>query len=106
MLGMRTIRGISRKEYHNIYRCDFDSMEELLQEFERKGWAVCEKGRWHFTASGFLLSNLLIGLMLERQAEYKRSGNPWTDSFDSIVDEVVGEGDEDHGSQGDDREDE
>lgn len=87
MLGMRTTRGISEKEYYRIYRSDFAPLEELLKEFERKGWATCEKERWHFTASGFLVSNLLIGLMLERQAEQKRSGNPWTDSFESIVDE-------------------
>ena len=95
MLGMRTSKGISQKEYYKIYRCDFEPMEELLKEFQRKGWAITAKGRWRFTAAGFLLSNLLIGLMLERQAEHKRSGNPWTDSFDSIVDDdALPEGDE------------
>ncbi len=88
MLGMRTSRGISKKEYHNIYRCDFGPMEELMKDFERKGWAVTARGRWRFTASGFLISNLLIGLMLERQAQLKRSGNPWTDSIDPIVGET------------------
>lgn len=82
MLGMRTTRGISDKEYHNVYRSDFEPLEELLQEYERKGWAKNENGRWRFTPSGFLLSNLLIGLMLERQAEYKHSGNPWVDSME------------------------
>ena len=82
MLGMRTVRGISPKEYHNLYRSDFAPLEELLQEYERKGWCVNETGRWHFTPSGFLLSNLLIGLMLDKQAEYKHSGNPWVDSMD------------------------
>ena len=28
MLGMRTVRGISPKEYHNIYRSDFTPLEE------------------------------------------------------------------------------
>ena len=82
MLGMRTVRGISAKEYHTLYRSDFAPLEELLQEYDRKGWAVNEKGRWHFTPSGFLLSNLLIGLMLEKQGEYKHSGNPWVDSME------------------------
>ena len=82
MLGMRTVRGISPKEYHNRYRSDFAPLEELLREYERKGWAVYDTGRWHFTPSGFLLSNLLIGLMLDKQAEYKHSGNPWVDSMD------------------------
>ena len=95
MLGMRTSKGISQKEYHKIYKCDFEPMEELLREFEKKGWAVSAKGRWRFTAAGFLLSNLLIGLMLEKQAELKRSGNPWTDRAESVVgDTQLPEGEE------------
>lgn len=82
MLGMRTVRGISAKEYHNRYRSDFLPLEELLNAFQRRGWAVREDERWHFTPAGFLLSNPLIGLMLEKQGEYKLSGNPWMDSRD------------------------
>ncbi|MBE6914410.1 MAG: radical SAM family heme chaperone HemW [Ruminococcaceae bacterium] len=88
MLGMRTVRGISPKEYHSIYRSDFAPLEELLQEYSRKGWAVNESGRWHFTPSGFLLSNLLIGLMLDKQGEYKLSGNPWVDSMDMFIEQT------------------
>ena len=82
MLGMRTTRGISAKEYHNIYRSDFAPLETLLEEFRRKGWAELENGRWRFTPPGFLLSNLLIGLLLDKQGEYKLFGNPWIDSMD------------------------
>ena len=89
MLGMRTVRGISEKEYHNLYRSNFEPIEELLQEYKRKGWAIREEsGRWHFTASGFLLSNLLIGLLLDKQAEYKLSGNPWVDSMDMFLEKT------------------
>lgn len=88
MLGMRTVRGISPKEYHSIYRSDFAPLEELLREYERKGWAVNSTGRWHFTPAGFLLSNLLIGLMLDKQAEYKHSGNPWVDSMDMFLEQT------------------
>ena len=88
MLGMRTVRGISEKEYHNLYRSDFKPIEELLKEYEFKGWAVSENGRWHFTPSGFLLSNLLIGLMLERQGEYKMMGNPWVDTADMFTEKT------------------
>ena len=95
MLGMRTVRGISEREYHRIYRSDFAPLEELLNEYQRKGWAVMENGRWHFTPSGFLLSNLLIGLMLDKQAEYKLSGNPWVDSMDLFLEQAeLPEGDE------------
>lgn len=95
MLGLRTVRGISAKEYHNIYRSDFTPLEELLLEYQRKGWAVCEGERWHFTPSGFLLSNLLIGLLLDKQGEFKHSGNPWVDSMDMFAAETeLPEGDE------------
>ena len=95
MLGMRTVRGISEREYHRIYRSDFAPLEELLNEYQRKGWAVMENGRWLFTPSGFLLSNLLIGLMLDKQAEYKLSGNPWVDSMDLFLEQAeLPEGDE------------
>ena len=88
MLGMRTVRGISPKEYHSIYRSDFTPLQELLETYERKGWAVQENGRWHFTPSGFLLSNLLIRLMLDKQGEYKLSGNPWVDSMDMFLEQT------------------
>ncbi len=77
MLGMRMNRGISGEEYHNIYRSGFDAIERILKGFEKHGWAKYQDGRWSFTSSGFLLSNLLIGALLEAQAEYKLSGNPW-----------------------------
>ena len=38
-----------------------------LSEYEQKGWAVCTGRRWHFTPEGFLLSNRLIGELLELQ---------------------------------------
>ena len=88
MLGMRTVRGISAQEYHNLYRSDFAPLEELLDEYRRKGWAVEENGRGHFTPSGFLLSNLLIGLLLDKQGEYKLFGNPWVDSMDLFAEKA------------------
>ena len=34
-------------------------------------------GRWRFTAQGFLLSNLLIGALLEAQSGTRVAVNPW-----------------------------
>ncbi len=65
MLGMRTVHGISGQEYRNTYRMHFAPVEEKLRSFAAQGWAVEEEGRWHFTPEGFLLSNQLIGLLLE-----------------------------------------
>lgn len=95
MLGMRTIRGISEKEYHRFYRSSFEPIEEMLKEYEYKGWARRENDRWRFTPSGFLLSNLLIGLLLDKQGEYKAAGNPWIDTMDMFVEKTeLPEGDE------------
>ena len=80
MLGMRTARGISKEEYRAIYLSDFDNMEQLLQQYRKRGWAVEENGRWRFTPTGFLISNPLIGGLLEAQAQQKMETNPWMET--------------------------
>ena len=77
MLGMRTVRGISKDEYTAVYRSGFDKIEYLLGEYEKKGWVRKSGDRWSFTSSGFLLSNILIGTLLEAQSQAKMSANPW-----------------------------
>jgi len=77
MLGMRTVRGISRDEYSSVYKSGFDRIEYLLGEYEKKGWAKLSGERWCFTSSGFLLSNILIGTLLEAQSQEKMTANPW-----------------------------
>lgn len=64
MLGLRTTRGVSAPEYRR-YRERFERIEEKLREFAAHGWAVQEGERWHLTPEGFLVSNQLIGLVLE-----------------------------------------
>ena len=89
MLGMRTVIGISAKEYKEIYRSGFEAIEDVLIGFERHGWARFENDRWHFTSSGFLLSNTLIGQLLEAQAQYKLQGTPWMmESMDGNIPRV------------------
>ena len=68
MLGLRTTRGISEEEYRQIYPADFSRIEELMQSFEHYGWAVSPNGRWRLTPKGFLISNVLIGQVLDAQA--------------------------------------
>ena len=69
MLRLRTIEGVEEWEYRGCSYMDFDPIRARLEEFAKKGWAVEEHGRWHLTAEGFLLSNQLIGDLLERQEE-------------------------------------
>lgn len=90
MLGMRTVRGISGREYYRIYRNDFEPIAALLDSFRKKGWAEeSANGRWRFTTTGFLLSNPLIGALLEMQSKQKLSSNPWLleDEDDFVLDE-------------------
>lgn len=89
MLGMRCVAGVSKEEYTSIYQSDFDNIEALLEEYHRKGWAVKKDESWHFTPSGFLLSNLLIGALLEAQAEQKIDVNPWSrDAYDNTIEKT------------------
>ena len=77
MLGMRTVRGICKKEYHKIYLSDWTPIEKELAGFEKRGWAVHDGERWHLTPSGFLVSNALIGALLDAQTGAKVIQNPW-----------------------------
>ena len=67
MLRMRTTHGIEEWEYRRTYYMNFDPLAEKLKEYEGRGWATQMGGRWRFTPEGFLLSNLLIGELLELQ---------------------------------------
>ncbi len=67
MLRLRTVHGIDEWEYRREYMMNFDPIEAKLSEFEQKGWARRQGRRWQFTPEGFLLSNQLIGQLLELQ---------------------------------------
>ena len=67
MLRLRTTHGIEEWEYRREYYMNFDPIAAKLSEFEQKGWAARTGRRWHFTPEGFLLSNRLIGELMEVQ---------------------------------------
>ena len=71
MLGLRTTWGIAAEEYEKRYQASFADMEKLLEGYVRMGLAKQSAGRWHFTPQGFLLSNQLIGELLDAQAEQR-----------------------------------
>ena len=78
MLRLRTIYGISEEEYYNIYRLKTDYLLELLRKYERNGWALYKDGRWKFKPKGFLVSNILIGELLDAQTKQRTQINkPW-----------------------------
>lgn len=72
MLGLRTVRGLEPREFENRFRRRFDCFLPFLSECSRAGYAVEEDGRWHLTPKGFLVSNRIIGGMLDALAAEKR----------------------------------
>ncbi|MCL2079728.1 MAG: radical SAM family heme chaperone HemW [Oscillospiraceae bacterium] len=78
MLRLRTTHGISEKEYYDIYRLKMDLVLNLLRKYEENGWAVFKDGRWRFTPKGFMISNVLIGELLEAQTKQRTQiSKPW-----------------------------
>ncbi len=77
MLSMRTNRGVSEEDYRIRTQSDWKPIHRVLQAFAEKGWAEQTDGRWHFTVPGFLISNTLIGILLEAQASGRADSIPW-----------------------------
>ena len=74
MLRLRTTRGIEEWEYRGRYFMDFSPIEERLVFFQSQGWAEkTAEGRWRLTPRGFLVSNQLIGDLMERQERARLS---------------------------------
>ena len=70
MLRLRTVQGVDGREYRHTYFMDFAPLEARLRKFAAQGWAEqTPEGRWRFTPRGFLVSNQLIGDLLERQEQ-------------------------------------
>ena len=67
MLRMRTVYGIERNEYETTFLMPFDPLEEVLSFYATRGLTKREDGRWRLTPQGFLVSNQLIGLLIEAQ---------------------------------------
>ena len=66
MLRLRTTAGIDPRFFENTYRRHFSALLPLFQQYEQMGLAeLSETGFWHFTPKGFLLSNTLIGSLLD-----------------------------------------
>lgn len=73
MLRARLTSGLSAVEYEARFRRRFDPIFlPFLQKCEAAGYAVCEEDRWHLTPKGFLVSNQIIGWLLEAQTAEKQ----------------------------------
>lgn len=67
MLRMRTVYGIEKEEYERTFLMPFEPLEKLLKMYENRGLTRCKDGNWSFTHQGMLVSNQLIGALLDAQ---------------------------------------
>ena len=65
MLSLRTAEGISARTVEYRYRRPFAAMEVLLQSYAAHGLAEATEAGWRLTPRGFLVSNQIIGALLE-----------------------------------------
>ncbi len=72
MLGLRTTAGLDPRDFESRFRRRFNCFLPFLTECEKAGYAVLEQERWHLTPRGFLVSNQIIGGMLDALAAEKR----------------------------------
>ena len=63
MLGLRTAQGVGLSEYETRFGRTFDA--DFLRQCVRAGYAVEQSGRVALTPVGFLVSNQIIGRLLE-----------------------------------------
>lgn len=86
MLRLRTTHGISEEEYYDIYRLKMDLILDLLRDYEKRGLALFKDDRWRFTPKGFLLSNTLIGEILDAQTKQRNQiSKPWQKESDDTA---------------------
>jgi oxygen-independent coproporphyrinogen-3 oxidase len=73
MLRLRTAAGVRGSVYTRNFRMSFAPLEALLREYADHGLAVQkDDGSWRLTPEGFLLSNQIIGALLEAQERLER----------------------------------
>ena len=71
MLGLRTVRGICPKTFERRFRRSFNCFLPFLRQCTEAGYVIEDAHSWHLTPTGFLVSNQIIGGMLDALAEDK-----------------------------------
>ncbi len=65
MLGLRTTRGISSSVLEKKYLTFFDEIEKVLLKYHKAGYTEFDGKTWRLTPEGFLVSNRIIGEVLD-----------------------------------------
>jgi len=89
MLAMRTTAGTSEREYKERCRYEWTPVYKALLVFREHGWAQLDGERWHFTTPGFLISNQLIGILLEAQNNGRQASLPWMGNAEMAEEKIT-----------------
>lgn len=65
MLGLRTTRGVEAGEYHRLFGKAFAPCAAALAKYQAADYVRKEGERWFLTPRGFLVSNAIIGDVLD-----------------------------------------
>lgn len=65
MLSLRLARGLDMAEWEARFRRPFAPFLPFLERCQAAGYALREAGRWRLTSRGFLVSNQIIGELLD-----------------------------------------
>ena len=65
MLGLRTVQGIRADVLEKKYLTFFDEIEKVLLKYYKSGHADFDGEAWRLTPKGFLVSNVIIGDVLD-----------------------------------------
>ena len=67
MLRLRTVYGIEKEEYETTFLMPFLPLEQKLSVYASRGLARFREGHWYLTPQGMLVSNQIIGQLIEAQ---------------------------------------
>ena len=76
MLGLRTTAGISAKVLEKKYLTFFEEIEKVLLSYHKTGHTEFDGTSWRLTPEGFLISNRIIGDVLDALERERRIGRP------------------------------
>lgn len=65
MLMLRTAAGIDEEKFYKLFREDFAHYHKGFDKYIQSGHLLHDGSRYHLTAEGFLISNAIIGDILE-----------------------------------------
>ena len=65
MLALRTCDGIDENAFYSRWKREFTPFAKRLEPYIASGHVKNDAGRWYLTPEGFLVSNAIIGDVLD-----------------------------------------